>query len=61
MIRGKTFYAIWDEERNIWSTNEFDVVRLIDKELREYYEKNKDSDGYIDVKYKIGRSYILKI
>lgn len=51
MIRGKTFYAIWDEERNIWSTNEFDVVRLIDKELREYYEKNKDSDGYIDVKY----------
>ena len=51
MIRGKAFYAIWDEERNIWSTNEFDVVRLIDKELREYYEKNKNSDSFIDVKY----------
>ena len=38
MVRGKTFYAIWDEEQKIWSTNEFDVVRLVDKELREYFE-----------------------
>lgn len=51
MIRGKAFYAIWDEERNTWSTNEFDVVRLIDKELREYYEKNKNNDSFMDVKY----------
>lgn len=51
MIRGKAFYAIWDEERNIWSTNEFDVVRLIDKELREYYEKNRDNENLCGVKY----------
>lgn len=51
MVRGKTFYAIWDEERNTWSTNEFDVVRLIDKELREYFEKNRDSEDLYSVRY----------
>ena len=51
MVRGKAFYAIWDEERKIWSTNEFDVVRLIDKELREYYEKNRDAEELCGVKY----------
>lgn len=33
MIRGKSFYAIWDEERKIWSTDEYDVIRLVDREL----------------------------
>lgn len=39
MIRGKAFYAIWDEEKGLWSTDESDVVRLVDKELKEYAEK----------------------
>ena len=39
MVRGKTFYAIWDEERGIWSTDEYDVVRLVDNELKLYFEK----------------------
>lgn len=51
MVRGKAFYAIWDEEKGIWSTNEFDVVRLIDKELKEYYEKNRDKEELCGVKY----------
>ena len=51
MVRGKAFYAIWDEEKGIWSTNEFDVVRLVDKELREYYEKNRDKEELCGVKY----------
>ena len=25
MIRGKSFYAIWDEEKGLWSTDEYDV------------------------------------
>ena len=33
MVRGKSFYAIWDEEAGLWSTNEYDAVRIIDKEL----------------------------
>jgi hypothetical protein len=33
MIRGGDFYAIWVEERGLWSTNEQDVIRLVDNEL----------------------------
>ena len=36
MIRGKCFYAIWDEENHIWSTDEYDVQRLVDKDLEEH-------------------------
>lgn len=42
MIRGGDFYAIWDEERRMWSTSEQDVVRLVDKELRKYIEDHQD-------------------
>ena len=30
MTRGGSFYAIWDDERQLWSTNVYDVVRLVD-------------------------------
>lgn len=40
MIRGGDFYAIWNEELGLWSTSEDDAQRLIDKELREYYEQH---------------------
>ena len=43
MIRGGDFYAIWIEELGLWSTDEQDAIKLIDKELNEYYEKNKNS------------------
>lgn len=41
MIRGGDFYAIWDDERGIWSTDEEDAIRLIDKELDRYAEENR--------------------
>src|SRR5574344_788507 len=41
MIRGGDFYAIWLEERGLWSTDEQDVVQTIDKELDKYAEENK--------------------
>ena len=34
MVQGKTFYAIWDEERGLWSRDEYDVQRLVDEDLR---------------------------
>lgn len=34
MIRGKSFYAVWDEEAGFWSTDEDTVCRLIDDEIR---------------------------
>lgn len=42
MIRGGDFYAIWVEERKLWSTDEQDAIRLIDRELDKYAEENKD-------------------
>lgn len=51
MVRGKSFYAIWDDERGLWSTDEYDVQRLVDKELMEYRNKlAASSDGVIKVK-----------
>lgn len=38
MIRGKTVYAVWDEDAGLWSTNEYDVARLVDKDIYEYNE-----------------------
>lgn len=46
MIRGGDFYAIWLEEKHIWSTDEGDVIHLIDKELKNYLDEHKG--GYND-------------
>lgn len=48
MVKGRSFYAIWDEERGLWSQDEYDVQRLVDKELNKYVEKH---DGMFNVKY----------
>lgn len=42
MIRGGDFYAIWVEERGLWSTNEYDALQLIDRELDRYVEENRN-------------------
>lgn len=39
MVRGKAFYAIWDEDKKLWSTDEYDVQRLVDRELYEYRDR----------------------
>lgn len=47
MIRGGDFYAIWIEERGLWSTDEQDALQLIDYELDRYAKENRqrfDSD-----------------
>jgi len=41
MIRGGDFYAIWIEEKGIWSTDEHDAINLIDSELDKYAEENR--------------------
>ena len=41
MIRGGDFYAVWIEEKKLWSTSEGDAIRLIDKELDEFEQANK--------------------
>lgn len=50
MIRGGDFYAIWLEEKKLWSTDEQDAIWLIDRELDRYAEENKDKfDGSVRV------------
>lgn len=52
MIRGGDFYAIWDDERKMWSTDEEDAVRLIDNELKRFCDERGDRLGaYPVVKY----------
>lgn len=40
MIRGTSFYAIWDEDAGYWSKDEYDVQRLVDKMIYEFMEEN---------------------
>ena len=40
MIRGNSFYAIWDEELNKWTTDEFEAIRLIDETTIKYANDN---------------------
>jgi hypothetical protein len=52
MVRGRSFYAIWDEERGLWSTDEYDVQRLVDKELRAFAQEFEANTGLkANVKY----------
>ena len=43
MIRGGDFYAIWVESRGLWSTEEQDVIELVDHEIDRYVEENKST------------------
>lgn len=50
MIRGGDFYAIWIEEKGLWSTDEQDAIDLIDKELDRYAKEHRDDyDAHIKV------------
>ena len=42
MVRGGKFYAIWDEEAGLWSTDEYDVQKMIDNELNNYIHEHND-------------------
>ena len=48
MIRGSDFYAVWLEERGLWSTDEQDALQLIDRELDLYVQEHKQTmtDGF---------------
>lgn len=51
MIRGGDFYAIWIEEKGLWSTDEQDAIDLIDKMLKDYYEEHKENLGPATILY----------
>ena len=49
MVRGRSFYAIWDNEAGMWSTDEYDVGRLMDAEMRAY-AKEKHPGSSVTIK-----------
>ena len=44
MIRGGDFYAVWLEDKKIWSTNEDDALAIIDSEIYRVAEKAKNEN-----------------
>ena len=54
MIRGGDFYAVWVEERGLWSTDEQDALQMIDRELDRFKQESKnkfDEDAKVKVLY----------
>lgn len=45
MVRGRSFYAIWDEKAGLWSTDEYDVQRLVDEDLHRHRIEEKEKTG----------------
>lgn len=44
MIRGGDFYAVWLEDEGRWSTEEDDVIQLVDKELKAFTDKYRSDN-----------------
>ena len=50
MIRGGDFYAVWVENKGLWSCDEQDLINIVDKELDDYYESHKNNfDGKVRI------------
>lgn len=56
MVQGRSFYAIWDEEKGLWSRDEYDVQRLVDEHLAAEAEIRHQETG-IDYTVKYMRSF----
>lgn len=51
MTRGSSFYAIWDEAAGLWSTDIYDVQRLVDREMEAERDRLAEETGrtvYVD-------------
>lgn len=44
MVRGQSFYAVWDEAAGLWSTDEYDVQRIVDNDLHRFAEEHPDEN-----------------
>lgn len=48
MVRGGSFYAVWDEDQGLWSKSELDVQRIVDKDLLEFAEEAESGGEILD-------------
>lgn len=51
MIRGGDFYAVWLEDRGLWSTDEMDLMRIVDAELDKASAMYRDKGESIKTMY----------
>lgn len=58
MIRGGDFYAVWIEERGLWSTSEQDLIDLVDRELDRYAKEHEAAFEGENVTIEIGRAHV---
>jgi energy-coupling factor transporter ATP-binding protein EcfA2 len=45
MVQGRTFYAIWDAQKGLWSRDEYDVQRLVDEDLEVEADRLREETG----------------
>ena len=52
MVRGKSFYAVYNPETHFWTTDEYDLVRIVDSDVtRHFQEASKRVDGSVWPRY----------
>ncbi|MBF1307851.1 MAG: hypothetical protein HXN00_00185 [Porphyromonadaceae bacterium] len=52
MVRGKSFYAVYNPETHFWSTDEYDLVRIVDADVaRQVQEASERIDGTVWPRY----------
>ena len=52
MIRGKSFYAVYNPETHFWSTDEYDLTRIVDADVaRRFQEASERVDGSVWARY----------
>lgn len=51
MVRGKAFFAIYDKDKQLWSTDEYDVQTLVDQEIiKKRNEIAEEKEGRVRAK-----------
>lgn len=52
MVRGKSFYAVYNPETHFWSTDEYELMRIVDADVtRHFQEASKRVDGSVWPRY----------
>lgn len=52
MIRGSSFYAVWDEANGRWTEDEGYVIRNVDRMMEEYVRNHKElNPKFVKIKY----------
>ena len=55
MVRGKTFYAVYDDQKKLWVKDEMHIVRVVDREILKRVKELEDEGQ--TVSYKLMESY----